>query len=110
MYSHFCVSIALPVVSVVKRPSSVIKANDALNITCMASGAGLQSVTWSKESDGAQLDDNNSHRLITGRLLTLLVTKPDIFQYQDSKLPIKHSFVYRFNMQKCQNITKENFP
>ena len=59
---------ALPVVQVVKQPSSVIKANDSLNITCTASGKGLVSVTWSKESDGAQLND---HSVTTGKLHVL---------------------------------------
>ena len=53
---------------VVKQPSNVIKANDSLNITCTASGVGLQSVTWSKESDGAQLNSNNDHRVTRGEL------------------------------------------
>ena len=34
----------------------------------MASGIGLKSVTWSKESDGAQLISNNDHRVTEGEL------------------------------------------
>ena len=67
LYDLF-ISSALPVVRVVKQPSNVIKANDSLNITCTASGEGLQSVTWSKESDGAQLISNNDHRMTKGEL------------------------------------------
>ena len=40
----------------------------SLNITCMASGMGLQLVTLSKESDGAQLISNNDHRVTKGEL------------------------------------------
>ena len=67
LYDLFIPS-ALPVVRVVKQSSNVIRANDTLNITCMASGMGLQSVTWSKESDGAQLISNNDHRVTKGEL------------------------------------------
>ena len=52
---------------VVKQPSNIIKANDSVNITCTASGVGLQSVTWSKESDGAQLVSNSDHNVTIGR-------------------------------------------
>lgn len=51
----------------VKKPSGVIMANDALNITCIASGLRLQSVTWSKESDGAQMSNNSDHKIIEGK-------------------------------------------
>ena len=72
MYEYLLlVPIALPVVQVVKQPSSVIKANDSLNITCTASGVGLISVTWSKESDGAQLTGNNDHSVTIGKLHVL---------------------------------------
>ena len=67
LYDLFIPS-ALPVVRVVKQPSNVIRANDSLNITCTASGEDLQSVTWSKESDGAQLISNNDHRVTKGEL------------------------------------------
>ena len=60
--------VALPEVTVVKQPSNVIKANDSLNITCTASGVGLLSVTWSKESDGAQLNSNGDHSVTIGKL------------------------------------------
>ena len=68
MLYDLCIPSALPVVRVVKQPSNVIRANDSLNITCTASGEGLQSVTWSKENDGAQLISNNDHRVAKGEL------------------------------------------
>ena len=44
----------------------MIKANDGLNITCTASGVGLVSVTWSKESDGGQLTSGSDLSVTTG--------------------------------------------
>ena len=65
--------------AVVKQPSSVIKANDSLNITCTASGVGLVSVTWSKESDGGQLTNGNDHSVTTSE---------QYYYYEDLRLTV----------------------